>query len=41
MPKTLMIDRDGKVAQVHNGLVDKAETEKEIQTLLAQAASGK
>jgi peroxiredoxin len=34
MPITLLIDRNGKVADVHPGMVDKAAFEREIQTLL-------
>ena len=37
MPKTLMIDRDGKVAAIHNGKVDKDGVEAEIQALIAQS----
>jgi len=34
MPVTLLIDRNGKIADVHPGMVDKAAFEREIQTLL-------
>ena len=34
LPKTLLIDRDGKIAASHVGLVDKGEFEKQIQALL-------
>ena len=34
MPITLLIDRHGKIADVHPGMVDKAAFEREIQTLL-------
>jgi cytochrome c biogenesis protein CcmG/thiol:disulfide interchange protein DsbE len=39
MPKTLMIDRDGKVAAIHNGRVDREGVEAEIQALVAQSAA--
>ncbi len=38
LPTTLVIDRDGKVAYVHAGLIDKAEYEKEISRLLGAGA---
>ncbi len=38
MPATLLIDRDGKMADMHVGMVDKAAFESEIQTLLKEAA---
>ena len=38
MPVTLLIDRNGKVADVHPGMVDKAAFEREIQTLLKETA---
>ncbi|HZP23513.1 MAG TPA: TlpA disulfide reductase family protein [Terriglobales bacterium] len=34
MPVTLLIDRDGKIADWHVGMVDKAAFESEIRTLL-------
>lgn len=34
LPKTLLIDREGRIAASHVGLVDKAEFEKQIQALL-------
>ena len=34
IPKTFMVDRDGKIASVHTGLVSKGAYEKEIQSLL-------
>ena len=34
MPATLLIDREGKVADLHVGMVDKAAFEREIQILL-------
>lgn len=36
MPITLLIDRNGKIADVHPGMVDKAAFEREIQTLLSE-----
>jgi thiol-disulfide isomerase/thioredoxin len=36
MPKTVMIDRDGKIAAVHNGMVDRAGVEGEIKALLRE-----
>lgn len=36
MPVTLLIDRAGKVADVHPGMVDKDAFEREIQTLLKE-----
>lgn len=36
MPVTLLIDRDGKIANVNLGMVDKAAFEREIQTLLKE-----
>jgi peroxiredoxin len=38
MPATLLIDRDGKIADLHVGMVDKAAFENEIQTLLEESA---
>jgi len=34
MPKTLLIDRDGKVAFTHEGVVDRGACEKELRSLL-------
>ncbi len=34
MPMTLLIDRDGKIAVSHTGVVDKGNFESNIQTLL-------
>lgn len=34
MPKTVLIDRDGKVAAIHNGLVEKDSFESEIKAVL-------
>ena len=39
MPVSVLIDRAGKVADVHAGMVDKAAFEREIQTLLKEAAT--
>lgn len=36
MPLTLLIDRDGRIADEHAGVVDKAAWEREIQGLLAE-----
>jgi cytochrome c biogenesis protein CcmG/thiol:disulfide interchange protein DsbE len=36
MPKTVLIDRDGKVAAIHNGLVEKEPFEGEIRTVLGK-----
>src|SRR5215208_2528800 len=36
MPKTVLIDRDGKVAAIHNGLVEKDSFEGEIKTVLGR-----
>jgi cytochrome c biogenesis protein CcmG/thiol:disulfide interchange protein DsbE len=38
LPMTLLIDRDGKIADSHVGMVDKAAFEGEIQTLLQDGA---
>jgi peroxiredoxin len=40
MPATLLIDRDGRIADLHVGMVDKAAFENEIQTLLKESAKG-
>jgi peroxiredoxin len=34
MPVTLLIDREGKIAATHVGLITKAEYQAEIETLL-------
>jgi cytochrome c biogenesis protein CcmG/thiol:disulfide interchange protein DsbE len=34
MPLTALVDRDGRIADVHLGVVDKDATEKKIQSLL-------
>lgn len=39
LPVTLLIDRDGKIADFHIGMVDRDAFEKEIQTLLQETAS--
>lgn len=36
MPKTVLIDRDGKVASIHNGIVEKDSFEKEIREVLGK-----
>jgi peroxiredoxin len=36
MPATLLIDREGKIADLHVGMVDKDAFEREIQTLLKE-----
>jgi len=41
LPVTLLIDRDGKVADLHAGMVDKDTFEHEIQILLKESASKK
>ena len=38
MPVTLLVDRTGKIADVHPGMVDKDTFEREIQTLLKEPA---
>jgi len=38
LPVTLLIDRDGRIADVHTGIVDKAKWEKEVRTLLHEHA---
>ena len=38
MPVALLIDRDGKLADLHTGMVDKAAFEREIQELLKEPA---
>jgi peroxiredoxin len=39
MPMTLLIDRDGKIAASHVGMVDKEAFESEIQILLKESVS--
>lgn len=36
MPVSVLIDRNGKIADVHSGMVDRAAFEREIQTLLKE-----
>jgi hypothetical protein len=36
MPMTLLIDREGKIADSHSGVVNKDGFEREIQTLLQE-----
>lgn len=36
MPVTLLIDREGRVAMAHSGVVDKAEVERDIRELLTE-----
>ena len=38
MPVSALIDRDGKIADIHPGMVDKDAFEREIQTLLKEPA---
>lgn len=38
MPLTALVDRDGKIADVHVGVVEKDATEQKIQALLKQSA---
>lgn len=38
MPVSVLIDRDGKIADIHPGMVDKEAFEREIQTLLKEPA---
>jgi cytochrome c biogenesis protein CcmG/thiol:disulfide interchange protein DsbE len=40
LPTSFIIDRDGKIAAVHVGLVSKSNYENDIKNLLAAAASG-
>ncbi|HYL83474.1 MAG TPA: TlpA disulfide reductase family protein [Candidatus Angelobacter sp.] len=39
MPVSLLIDRAGKIADVHSGMVDRHAFEREIQTLLQETAN--
>jgi len=41
LPVTLLIDRDGKIADLHEGMVDKSAFESEIQLLLKENAPNK
>jgi hypothetical protein len=36
MPLTALVDREGRIADVHNGIVDKTATEQRIRDLLQQ-----
>jgi peroxiredoxin len=36
LPATLLIDRNGNIAQTHTGVVKKDEFEKQIQELLSE-----
>jgi cytochrome c biogenesis protein CcmG/thiol:disulfide interchange protein DsbE len=36
MPLTLLVDREGKIADSHSGVVNKVVTEKKIETLLEE-----
>ena len=38
LPVTLLIDRDGRIADLHAGMVDKDAFEREIQILLKEGA---
>lgn len=38
MPTTLLIDQDGKIAELQVGVVDKEAFEADIQTLLKDSA---
>jgi peroxiredoxin len=40
LPTTFLIDRDGRIASVHTGLVSKGEYEREIQQLLGGPKGG-
>jgi peroxiredoxin len=39
MPLTVLVDRAGKIADAHPGIVDKAETEQKIRKLLQEAST--
>ena len=39
MPLTVLVDRQGKIADVHSGIVKKTDTEKHIRTLLNETGS--
>lgn len=41
LPVTLLIDREGRIADSHIGMIDKDTFEKEIQILLKETASAK
>jgi hypothetical protein len=36
LPTTLMIDRSGRIAVIHTGLIEKSTYENELKTLLAE-----
>ena len=36
MPLTALVDREGRIADAHNGIVDKTATEQRIRDLLQQ-----
>jgi hypothetical protein len=38
MPLTAFVDRDGKLARVHVGLLNKDATEQQLRALLQQSA---
>lgn len=39
MPLTALVDRDGRIADVHSGLVNKSATDQKIRSLLGEKAS--
>jgi cytochrome c biogenesis protein CcmG/thiol:disulfide interchange protein DsbE len=39
MPLTVLVDRGGKIAETHSGVVDKEDTEKKIRMLLRERSS--
>jgi hypothetical protein len=39
LPMTLLIDRDGKIAESHAGMVDKDAFENKIKTLVGQSSA--
>lgn len=41
LPVTLLIDREGRIADSHTGMIDKDAFEKEIQILLKESTSSK
>ena len=41
LPVALLIDREGRIADSHTGMIDKDAFEKEIQVLLKESASAK
>jgi len=40
MPLTALVDRNGRIAYVHSGVVDRDATEQKIQLLLKENAAG-